>query len=207
MSARSYSSFSCFYWFRQYVTWMHSQEKAVWPPRNISESAWILSVTWGSSDTVCRGQEYKMPKNAPQGKFHILWLMSRSSSSMQTYWWWMLLVQHWSLDLASQVPAKLLKKDSPDPGSAPGQPWPYVWVREYQYLWWRWSATRHSEPSAWEQKGFPHGVSTTTLLPCTLQSQEFPDSVNVESSIPTNAINSFHYKKLWTLASQKSKAC
>lgn len=60
------------------------------------------------------------------------------------------LVQHWSLDLASQVPAKLLKKDSPDPGSAPGQPWPYVWVREYQYLWWRWSTTRHSKPSAWE---------------------------------------------------------
>ena len=51
-------------------------------------------------------------------------------------------------------------------------------------------------PQHGKQKDFPHGVSTTILFPCTLQSQEFPDSVNVESSIPTNAINSFHYKKL-----------
>lgn len=54
-------------------------------------------------------------------------------------------------------------------------------------------------PQHGKQKDLPvctHSVSTTSLFPCTLQSQEFPGSVNVESSIPTNAVNSFHYKKL-----------
>ncbi|KAB0351992.1 hypothetical protein FD754_016849, partial [Muntiacus muntjak] len=43
-----------------------------------------VTVTWGSSDTVCRGQEYKMPKNAPQTHV-LLWaspgLMSGSGNT------------------------------------------------------------------------------------------------------------------------------
>lgn len=144
--------------------------------RLTSEHFWICmdSVSYPGLQVIQYAGESRIQnaqKCSPR-EFHILWLMSGSSSSMQTYWWWMLLVQHWSLDLASQVPAQL-KKGLTRPrllepalalclgrGNTP------VSLVEM-------SATRHSKPSAWEQKGSARCVYNRALLPCTLQSQEF----------------------------------
>lgn len=140
-----------------------------------------------------------MPKKCSPRKFHILWLMSGSSSSCRLTDGWMLLVQHWSLDLASQVPARALKKgltrprlcSRPSPGLMSGSGNTSIFGGDEAPL-----------DTLNPQRGSRKAFRTVCLQPlyfhalCKVRSSQTPLMQPRKQVFPQMPFIPFHYKKL-----------